>query len=257
MNHFLRTLCLAFLLLLTACGTTETSSSSKQGASTSPLHTEEAEKHKSTVPAEVIRVIDGDTIKVNVNNKEETVRFLLVDTPESVHPTKPIQPFGPEASQLTKKLLTGKKVELELDVSERDKYGRLLAYVYVDGKSVQEELLKKGLARVAYVFAPNTKYVDRYRKIERAAREKGIGIWSLENYVQEDGFHPKKEAKQPKEPLETEDHPSGCNIKGNISTHGDKIYHVPGGRYYRITKPEQWFCTVKEAERAGFRRSAE
>ncbi|MDQ0226888.1 thermonuclease family protein [Metabacillus niabensis] len=71
------------------------------------------------IDAEVIKVIDGDTIKVRVNGKEETVRLLLIDTPETVHPTKPVQPFGVEASNFTKEKLTGKDVQLEMDVGER------------------------------------------------------------------------------------------------------------------------------------------
>jgi endonuclease YncB( thermonuclease family) len=139
--------------------------------------------------ATVISVVDGDTVKVRVNGQEETIRLLLVDTPETVHPNKPVQPFGKEASNYLKSLLpSGKTVSIELDVSERDKYGRLLAYLYVDGKMVNELLLQKGLARVAYVYVPNTRYVDTFRDIQRTAQEQGIGIWSIENYVQEDGF---------------------------------------------------------------------
>ncbi|MCM3237475.1 thermonuclease family protein [Heyndrickxia oleronia] len=140
--------------------------------------------------ATVINVIDGDTVKVNVRGTEETIRLLLVDTPETVHPTKPVQPFGKEASDFSKSIMpAGKAIKVELDVSERDKYGRLLAYVYVGGKMVNETLLEKGLARVAYVYAPNTRYVDKFREIQSMAQKQAIGIWSIENYVQEDGFH--------------------------------------------------------------------
>lgn len=140
--------------------------------------------------ATVINVIDGDTVKVNVRGTEETIRLLLVDTPETVHPTKPVQPFGKEASDFSKSIMpAGKAIKVELDVSERDKYGRLLAYIYVDGKMVNETLLEKGLARVAYVYAPNTRYVDEFREIQSKTQKQAIGIWSIENYVQEDGFH--------------------------------------------------------------------
>lgn len=82
------------------------------------------------------------------NGNEETVRLLLVDTPETVHPSKPVQPFGPEASKFTKELMpAGSEVEVETGIGERDKYGRLLAYFYVDGKMVNKLLLEKGLAR--------------------------------------------------------------------------------------------------------------
>src|SRR5699024_5086390 len=99
--------------------------------------------------ATVVRVVDGDTVHILLNGKEEVVRLLLVDTPETKHPTKPVQPFGPEASAFTKQMLpNGKEIEYEFDTSERDKYGRLLGYLYVDGKMVNEALLENGLARV-------------------------------------------------------------------------------------------------------------
>lgn len=117
--------------------------------------------------AKVIDVVDGDTMKVIVNNKKETIRLLLVDTPESVHPTKPVQPFAIEASNFAKEMLSDKKVELELGVRERDKYGRLLVYLYINGQMFNEMLLENGLARVAYVHQPNTKYVDRFLDVQK------------------------------------------------------------------------------------------
>ncbi|WP_137789969.1 thermonuclease family protein [Bacillus sp. E(2018)] len=201
------------------------------------------------IPVKVEKVVDGDTIKVRVDGKLETVRFLLIDTPESVHPTKPVQPFSKEASTFTRDMLEEASVELELGIGERDKYGRLLAYVYADGKNVQENLLKNGLARVAYVFEPNTKYVDEYDRIQKQAQKEGLGIWSIENYVQEEGYHSEEE-EQPEKATTQE-----CTIKGNISSSGDKIYHLESGRYYKITKPEKWFCTEKEAVDSGFRKS--
>ncbi|MGF7535441.1 thermonuclease family protein [Bacillus mexicanus] len=144
----------------------------------------------ATIQATVISVIDGDTIKVSINNKEEKVRFLLVDTPETVSPRVGVQPFGKKASNYTKSMLKkGTEVQIEKDVSERDKYGRLLAYVYVNGQMINKLLLKEGLARVAYVYAPNTRYVDDFKKIQEEARTEKKGIWSLEDYVHSDGFY--------------------------------------------------------------------
>lgn len=154
------------------------------------------------IQAKVTEVVDGDTFKVTINGKEETVRMLLIDTPETKHPDKPVQPFGPEASKFTKDLLTGKTVELEKDISERDKYGRLLAYVYVNGQSVQEKLLEKGLARVA-VYPPDVKNVDKYREIQSKAQKAGVGIWSIENYAQEDGYHAEVVKKEESKPTKT------------------------------------------------------
>lgn len=92
-----------------------------------------------------------------INGKQESVRMLLIDTPETVHPSQPVQPFGKEASDFVKELMPiDKTVQVELDVGERDKYGRLLAYVWVDGKMVNELLLEKGFARVAYIYTHQT-----------------------------------------------------------------------------------------------------
>jgi micrococcal nuclease len=217
---------------------------------------------QKNIQAKVISVVDGDTFKVKIGKKEETVRMLLVDTPETKHPKLGVQPFGPEASVFTKKLLTGKTVSLEKDVGDaRDKYGRLLMYVYVDGKSVQEQLLAKGLARVAYVYPPNVKYVDKYREIQKKAQKAGIGIWSIENYAQEDGFHSdavkNKSNSKPKSPQTSQTKPSSKQklIKGNINSKGEKIYHVPGGAFYDRTNAEEWFATEAEARAAGYRKS--
>ncbi|MCF6095075.1 thermonuclease family protein [Microaerobacter geothermalis] len=147
----------------------------------------------------VVEHVDGDTIKVKIDGVVETIRFLLIDTPETVHPSKPVQPFGPEASEFTKKMTLGKNVGLEFDVSQRDKYGRLLAYVYVeDGRMLNEMLLAEGLARVAYVYPPNVKYVDRFREIQKKAQLEKKGIWSIEDYAaQEQEQKQEQQSAQP------------------------------------------------------------
>ncbi|MCA0171476.1 thermonuclease family protein [Bacillus sp. RAR_GA_16] len=209
---------------------------------------------ENTIPAKVDRVVDGDTLKVTMEDREETIRLLLVDTPETKHPSKPVQPFGPEASQFAKEQLEGKKVGIEIDVSERDKYGRLLAYIWIGDQMFNEMLLEEGLARVAYIYQPNVKYVDQFQKIQRQAQEEGKGIWSLENYVQEEGFN--EETETPDSSTSEKDSDEKCLIKGNINSKGEKIYHVPEGSYYEITKAEEMFCSTTDAEAAGFRPSS-
>ena len=89
------------------------------------------------IPVELVRVVDGDTIRIMYEGEERAVRYLLVDTPETVHPKKTTERFGPEASNFMKELMKDGKVEIEFDVGEKeDKYGRLLAYIYVDGETV-------------------------------------------------------------------------------------------------------------------------
>lgn len=126
----------------------------------------------------VVRVIDGDTIRVRINKQEETVRYIGVDTPETVHPTCGIEPYGIEASNFNKKLVEGKTVQLEFDVDSRDRYGRLLAYVYVDTLFVNAELVKQGYAQLMTV-PPNVRYVELFKELQTAAREDKRGLWGI------------------------------------------------------------------------------
>ena len=129
--------------------------------------------------AKVTRVIDGDTIEITLGGQMDRVRLILVDTPETVAPGQPVGCFGPEASAFTKSLLTvGLIVTLEKDVSERDRFDRLLRYVYLpDGRMLNEVLIAEGYAQVA-TFPPDVKYVDRMLAAQRAARDAGKGLWT-------------------------------------------------------------------------------
>lgn len=157
---------------------------------TSPALAFDDNEQPSRTTATVVSVTDGDTIKVKFSNgKIETVRLLLIDTPETKHPNKPVQPCGPEATEFTKRMLpAGTTVKLEYDKDKRDKYDRLLAYVYVNGKSVNEALLAAGLAKVT-VYEPNNKYEDKYRAIEAEAKKEKKGIWS-DNPCKDGGTKP-------------------------------------------------------------------
>lgn len=145
---------------------------------------------KELVDVTLDRAVDGDTIKVTYNGNVDTVRYLLVDTPETKKPNSCVQPYGEDASKRNEELVNSGKLQLEFDKGDRrDKYGRLLAYVYVDGKSVQETLLKEGLARVAYVYEPNTKYIDQFREDEQEAKSEKLSIWSKNGFVTDRGFN--------------------------------------------------------------------
>jgi len=131
-----------------------------------------------TVTAQVVRVIDGDTIEVNIGGKSYTVRYIGIDTPETVHPTKPVEYLGKEASDKNKELVSGKTARLDKDVSETDKYGRLLRYVYVGDLFINAELVRLGYAQVA-TYPPDVKYQDLFLKLQREAREAGRGLWGI------------------------------------------------------------------------------
>ncbi len=132
--------------------------------------------------AEVIRTIDGDTLLVKMNGKQERVRMLGMDTPETKKEGTPVQHFGPEASAYTKSQLAGKTVYLEFDAGERDKFGRLLAYVWRDQKETDprkmfnSELVLKGYARIVTI-PPNVKHADDFKKYQTEARAKRQGLW--------------------------------------------------------------------------------
>ena len=126
----------------------------------------------------IIEVIDGDTIKVDINSKIETVRFIGVDAPETVHPNKDVQAYGKEASDFTKAQLLEKEVRLEYDIEERDKYGRLLAYIYIGNEMFNKVLLREGYAQLMTI-PPNVKYVEEFIVLQKQAREQNKGLWSL------------------------------------------------------------------------------
>lgn len=171
--------------------------------------------------ATVVRVIDGDTIHVEINGEKKKVRLILVDTPETKHPRKPVEFYGKEASVYTTHELDGKTVYLEKDVSDTDRYGRLLRYVWLDipeGKDLEKDLREKcfnaklllqGYANL-YTFPPDVKYVDYFRFFEKSAREAGLGLWNAEAAALFNGGEmPKDEQKdepknEPKEDIKEE-----------------------------------------------------
>ena len=140
--------------------------------------------------------VDGDTIKVLLDNKEYTIRMLAVDTPESVHPTKKIEYYGKEASNYTcEKVKNAKKLEIEYDENsdKTDKYDRLLVWVFVDGTLLQKDLIENGYAKVAYLY-DDYKYTKELESTQELASAKNIGIWNevaketynKENNIKED-----------------------------------------------------------------------
>lgn len=147
--------------------------SSKPNPTLSPIN-------KDTKLFKVIEVVDGDTIKVLMDNKEETVRLIGIDTPEVLDPRIPVQCFGIEASNKAKELLTGKNVMLESDATqgEKDKYGRLLRYVFLDKENFNKIMISEGFAH-EYTYQNNPyKYQLEFIRAEKEARENKRGLWN-------------------------------------------------------------------------------
>lgn len=192
----------------------------------------------------VTRVIDGDTIEIEGGIK---VRYIGIDTPETVDPRTSVQCFGKEASSKNRELVDGKTVQLEKDVSETDKYGRLLRYIYIGDTFVNDYLVRNGYA-YASSYPPDVKYQDLFSQAQNDAHQNNRGLWGG---CKEGSDKTSSAANYNKE---------GCNIKGNISSSNEKIYHTPGQKYYDKTvidetKGERWFCTENDATSAGWRKS--
>ncbi|MEG0371963.1 MAG: thermonuclease family protein, partial [Clostridium sp.] len=169
----------------------------------------------------VTKNVDGDTIYAKINGKDEKIRLILVNTPES---TTKKEPYGKEAAIYTKEnLYIGRKIYLEKDVSDTDKYGRLLRYVWTEkpkeinkdeikDKMYNAQLLINGYAQVS-TFPPDVKYVDYFRQYQTKARKSASGLWGLHIYSKEDRKHEK------------------LPISDDV-----KVYYTPNGKAYHITK---------------------
>lgn len=188
----------------------------------------------------VTRVFDGDTILVELNGREITVRLIGVDTPEVSRPDAPVQFYGPEASGFTRRTLEGKRITLEFEEPGRpggsiDQYGRTLAYVITeDGGNFNRELVRQGYGRVfdKYPF----RYLKEFRQAERAARTAALGIWDTGKRA------------------EWTDPAARGRIIGNINS---RIYHLPGQSDYGKVREKNriYFRTEEDAQKAGFRKA--
>jgi micrococcal nuclease len=126
--------------------------------------------------AYVIRAVDGDTIEARVDGEPEDVRYIGVDTPETVKPGTPVQCFGHRASDFNHRLVEGARVRLVFGVERHDVYGRLLAYVYIGHRFVNGELVRRGLARTLTI-PPNTLHRALFERLQREAARVGRGLW--------------------------------------------------------------------------------
>lgn len=132
------------------------------------------------IQAKIIRCIDGDTGVFEINDHEYKIRYLLIDTPETVDPNSKIERFGPEASARSKKLLSNAQlIEVQLDETNLiDTHGRLLAHIFVDGEHLQNILVREGLARIYFIKNPEDEYLQELKESEAFAKASKLGIWS-------------------------------------------------------------------------------
>ena len=132
-----------------------------------------------TYRATVTKVVDGDTIVTKIGSTQETIRYIGIDTPESVTPNTPVQCYAKAASQANANLVSGQAVRLVTDVEPRDRYGRILAYVYTikNNLFINAELVAKGYAK-AYKFPPNTKFASLFERLANTAHNSNKGLWN-------------------------------------------------------------------------------
>ena len=132
----------------------------------------------ASVRAYVVRAVDGDTIEARIGDHDEYVRYIGVDTPETVKPDTPVQCFGPRASSFDHHLVEHRWVRLVFGVEPRDIYGRLLAYVYLGHRFVNAALVRRGLAR-SLTIPPNDRFAPLFRRLELHAAQAGRGLWGV------------------------------------------------------------------------------
>ena len=242
--------------------------------------------------AKVTRVIDGDTIEINRGKGIEKVRFILVDSPETKHPKNQVEYYGKEASQFTTKWLEGRRIYLEKDVRETDKYGRLLRYIWLvkpaTDTPTNEEigsymfnsyLVRDGYAVVAQ-FPPDIKYVEILKTFEAYARENNLGLYGVPITVGAEAKGitesvkdtttpvnaPKAEVKEDQENKNTNTQTNKNNSKERaykyangriIGNKNSRKYHMPYGRDYKKVhlKNAVFFDTEEEAIKAGYVRA--
>jgi endonuclease YncB( thermonuclease family) len=207
---------------------------------------------------EVTSITDGDTIKVLINDKTETIRLVNVNTPETVDPRRPVECMGKEASEKMTQLVTGKKVSLEIDETQtdRDRYDRLLRFVFMeDGTDVGLEMIKQGFAESSpYGNSPH-KYLEEYKTAQSQAQEQQLGLWnstvcptptnSPQQTIQNSGSgggtsSNTSPATQP---------PSSGVVKKSTND----ICHAPGTTYYEKTTNYTAYNSVDECLASGGR----
>jgi micrococcal nuclease len=221
-----------------------------------PTPTPEPLISAGTTAARVVQIIDGDTIYVEIDGSEYSVRYIGIDAPET-DSRQAAECLGQAASERNAELVEGEVVGLEKDVSETDEFGRLLRYVWLNpGQMVNAVLVGEGYAE-SKAYPPDVRHQDLLDQLEATALAEGLGIWGPACAETETPTAVANAA------------PGSCEysgtsepvIKGNISQNsGEKIYHVPGQENYEPTRineaaGERWFCTESEAVSAGWRKA--
>ncbi|MGB9812475.1 MAG: thermonuclease family protein [Thermovenabulum sp.] len=220
------------------------------------------EENIKLIQTKIVKVLDGDTVNAKIGTKTVTIRLIGVNCPEIEHKSLKIkeQPYGKKAMEYTKKVLYGKTVYIQKDVQEKDKYGRLLGYIWlskpkndseeeIKSKMFNAQLLLNGYAQVMTV-PPNVRYADYFVKYERIARENKRGLWSDENIEKPNSGYDKAKEEKTAETIK--------NINKNqykyIGNSNTKKFHYPSCKWAKEIKPSNivYFSTREQAIKAGY-----
>jgi micrococcal nuclease len=208
---------------------------------------------------QVIEVIDGNTIRVNLGDRAETVRYIGINAKDSTRPTTGRAPVGGEAAEANRQLVGRQQVRLELDTQTRDRDGRLLAYVYVADRMVNAELVRRGSAEIMTI-QPNVRHRDLLVSLEQEARDERRGLWAdpsepttpttIAQTAPPTGDRPDRPGVAPEGAWTC---PAAQPIKGSVTAYssGRCIFHLPDSELYGATKPERCYPTVDDARRDG------
>lgn len=247
-KRYIAALIVCLVILLAGCSSSDGGQDEEFVKQILQSYPELADKPYET--AIVKRVIDGDTFETDSGAK---VRLIGVNTPEI---SGQAEYYGREASEFSRRHLYGQKVHMFADTGDKDRYGRLLRYVFIDKEPVMfnETLVAEGYANVMTV-PPNVMFADKFVALERAARETQKGLWQAEDGAERNGQIASSGGRNDPQTARPSAPCSDPKIKGNINSKKEKIYHLPGSRYYDVTKAEEMFCTEEEAIAAGYRKA--
>jgi micrococcal nuclease len=205
---------------------------------------------------QVLDIVDGNTIRVNLGDRVETVRYIGIDAKQTTQPAKGPSQSGGDITDVNRQLVARQQVRLELDAQERDREGRLLAYVFVADRMVNAELVRRGSAETMTV-QPNVRYRDLFVTLEQEARDDRRGLWANQSEpttptsVAQASPGPKERPGVPPESAWA--CPATHPVKGNVNTFSSPrcIYHVPDRELYGATKPDRCYATVDDARSDG------
>ncbi len=210
------------------------------------FHSAFAQEQPLIVAGEVVKIADGDTLTLLTSDKRQVkVRLAEIDAPER----------GQPHNQTAKQALADKVFRqlVTVEIVDRDRYGREVGKVYLDGENVNMQMVAEGHVWVYRKYSKDPALLD----LEAAARESGLGLWALPEADRIPPWEWRRGTRDTAGQSTPEAADAKCKIKGNINSKGDHIYHLPGSQSYDATKinrkGERWFCSEEEARDAGWR----